>query len=261
MFRKKYFFFDIDGTIAVNFPRVIPESTRRTINALIERGHFVSLATGRMRAMTKEFVDEFGITNMVTDGGKGIVLDGKFEVEPLEYFPIKQLTMELDEKNIPWAVCLSDELVCYSKYPNFQALMESSIKVKGYIDFVAMPELDINIEKNIYKGFVYLRKEQEKDIESLKYVSYTRYQENYIILEDDDKSIGIKKIRDRMNIDDRDIVVFGDNTNDIKMFKPEWTSIAMGNAVDELKKVATFVTKDADDDGIEFACKHFGWID
>ncbi|MBF1057658.1 MAG: HAD hydrolase family protein, partial [Peptostreptococcus sp.] len=56
-------------------------------------------------------------------------------------------------------------------------------------------------------------------------------------------------------------VVFGDNTNDIKMFRPEWTSIAMGNAVEELKKIADFVTKDADDGGIEHACRHFGWID
>ena len=64
-----------------------------------------------------------------------------------------------------------------------------------------------------------------------------------------------------MGIEDQDVVVFGDNTNDIKMFRPEWTSIAMGNAVEELKKIADFVTKDADDGGIEYACRHFGWID
>ena len=31
--------------------------------------------------------------------------------------------------------------------------------------------------------------------------------------------------------------------------------------VEELKKIADFVTKDADDGGIEHACRHFGWID
>ena len=58
-----------------------------------------------------------------------------------------------------------------------------------------------------------------------------------------------------------DVVVFGDQKNDLKMFRDEWTSIAMGNAIDELKEKADFVTKNADDDGIEYACKHFGWID
>ena len=37
-------------------------------------------------------------------------------------------------------------------------------------------------------------------------------------------------------------------------------AIAMGNAIDELKEVATFVTKNCDDDGIEYACQHFHWI-
>ena len=44
------------------------------------------------------------------------------------------------------------------------------------------------------------------------------------------------------------------------MFKPEWTSIAMGNACEELKKKASFVTKASYDDGIEYACQYFEWI-
>ena len=45
------------------------------------------------------------------------------------------------------------------------------------------------------------------------------------------------------------------------MFTDEWTSIAMGNAIDEVKEVATYITKSNQEDGIEYACKHFGWID
>ena len=40
----------------------------------------------------------------------------------------------------------------------------------------------------------------------------------------------------------------------------EWTSIAMGNAIDELKEKATYVTTPCDQDGIYNACVHFGWI-
>ena len=35
----------------------------------------------------------------------------------------------------------------------------------------------------------------------------------------------------------------------------------MGNGIEALKRKATFVTKRSDEDGIEYACKHFGWID
>jgi hydroxymethylpyrimidine pyrophosphatase-like HAD family hydrolase len=34
----------------------------------------------------------------------------------------------------------------------------------------------------------------------------------------------------------------------------------MGNAIDELKKKATYITTDCDKDGIYNACVHFGWI-
>lgn len=44
------------------------------------------------------------------------------------------------------------------------------------------------------------------------------------------------------------------------MFRDEWTSIAMGNAIDELKEKATYVTTSCDQDGIYNACVYFGWI-
>ena len=56
-------------------------------------------------------------------------------------------------------------------------------------------------------------------------------------------------------------VVFGDGHNDISMMRQAPISIAMGNAIDEVKEVATYITKSNQEDGIEYACKHFGWID
>ena len=66
---------------------------------------------------------------------------------------------------------------------------------------------------------------------------------------------------DHFDGDYSDVVVFGDEKNDLSMFTDEWTSIAMGNAIDEVKEVATYITKSNQEDGIEYACKHFGWID
>lgn len=64
-----------------------------------------------------------------------------------------------------------------------------------------------------------------------------------------------------MNGSMNDVVVFGDGKNDITMMQQAAISVAMGNAIDELKKIATFVTKSNKEDGIMYACKHFGWID
>ncbi|WP_456096216.1 HAD-IIB family hydrolase [Peptostreptococcus sp.] len=258
-FRKKYFFFDIDGTIAIGMPRYIPESTKYALNKLKENGHFISVATGRMYTMTKPFCDEFGIKNMVTDGGFGTVLNGKVDIKPLDKQMMIDIVDVFEEKGIPWAICLADERVWHTKTKKFYDIMKK--ETQNYMDTVIDPNLDIRKVKDVFKGFACINLEEEAQLEALKNVTYTRYRPNYIIIEPDDKSLGIRKVMDLMGIEDQDVVVFGDNTNDIKMFRPEWTSIAMGNAVEELKKIADFVTKDADDGGIEHACRHFGWID
>ncbi|GBU10423.1 flavin mononucleotide phosphatase [Erysipelotrichaceae bacterium] len=47
-----------------------------------------------------------------------------------------------------------------------------------------------------------------------------------------------------------DIIVFGDGHNDISMFEYAQTTVAMGNAVEELKAIATSVTTSNEEDGI-----------
>ena len=45
------------------------------------------------------------------------------------------------------------------------------------------------------------------------------------------------------------------------MFKDEWCSIAVGNATDDLKARATYVTDANVDNGIYNVCSKFGWFE
>ena len=54
-----------------------------------------------------------------------------------------------------------------------------------------------------------------------------------------------------------DAYAIGDGYNDITMMKVVGHSIAMGNAVDELKEVADYVTADILDDGLYKAFEHY----
>jgi hydroxymethylpyrimidine pyrophosphatase-like HAD family hydrolase len=47
-----------------------------------------------------------------------------------------------------------------------------------------------------------------------------------------------------------DVVAFGDSGNDLEMFKVAGASVAMGQADDELKSAATFVSARNDEDGV-----------
>lgn len=71
------------------------------------------------------------------------------------------------------------------------------------------------------------------------------------------KAYGIKQIVNHIGGNLEDVIVFGDAQNDLSKFCPHWTSVAMGNAIDELKEKADYVTTNVDDNGIYNACKHF----
>ena len=56
-------------------------------------------------------------------------------------------------------------------------------------------------------------------------------------------------------------MAFGDGGNDISMLKSVKIGVAMGNAGDNVKEIADFITEDVDNHGVEAALRHFGLLD
>lgn len=71
---------------------------------------------------------------------------------------------------------------------------------------------------------------------------------------DVDKSIGIEHLIEKIGISKEHVHTFGDSMNDEGMIK-EFDGTAMGNALDDIKKVAKRVTKSVDEDGVAYALK------
>lgn len=252
----KYFFFDIDGTLSTslnNLPQ-IPKSTKLALQKLKDDGHFLAIATGRSYSMAKAYLDQYDFENMVCDGGNSIVINRKLvQCKPLDHQLCIELIEECKKKNIIWT--FSPENAPYRLAPDTRFLDYTK---DTYLETRIIKGLDPNEYDNIFKLYIAGDVGIEDELETLKKLPYLRYGP-YIFVESDDKAVGIKTIMDHYHADYHDVVVFGDGKNDLKMFSEDWTSIAMGNAVDELKEIATFVTSDVDDDGIYNACEHFNW--
>jgi len=65
-----------------------------------------------------------------------------------------------------------------------------------------------------------------------------------------DKGSALKRFCELKGIDPDEVIAFGDNYNDLSMIAYAGYGIAMGNAVDDLKKVANEVTLTNNEDGI-----------
>jgi len=63
-----------------------------------------------------------------------------------------------------------------------------------------------------------------------------------------DKAHALGKVLEYLNIESKDTTVFGDGLNDIGMFKLAGTSIAVNNALDSVKKEATIVLEESNDE-------------
>ena len=74
------------------------------------------------------------------------------------------------------------------------------------------------------------------------------------------KAMGLVRLCEYFRIPLTETVAFGDSMNDYDIIKIAGKGIAMGNAMDELKKAADYVTDPIDQEGIKNACLYFGMI-
>lgn len=60
------------------------------------------------------------------------------------------------------------------------------------------------------------------------------------------------------NLQKEELIAFGDGENDLEMLKEVGVSVAMGNAVNEVKEIATMVTDSNEEDGLVTALSKIG---
>ena len=75
-----------------------------------------------------------------------------------------------------------------------------------------------------------------------------------------DKGEGLLAMAAHQGLNPQQTMAFGDGGNDSSMVRGAGIGVAMGNAIDELKEIADYVTTSVDDDGIRNALRHFGLI-
>ena len=72
-----------------------------------------------------------------------------------------------------------------------------------------------------------------------------------------DKAVGLSKLAQYLQIDKSEIMACGDGDNDLAMIEYVGLGVAMENAIDDVKNIAQFITKDCDEDGIAYVIDKF----
>jgi Cof subfamily protein (haloacid dehalogenase superfamily) len=260
MMNRKFFFFDIDGTLTdIMTFQVIP-SAIKAIRQLEEKGHVCALATGRAHFRAQQFADDYGFKNMVCEGGNCLVIDGKVAVDdPLNQRMVNIIVEKAKELDLELAASFDDTDIRSAKDDKF---IEKVGNTRPFMSVVVDSDFDQKLSAGkVRRLFVESIPEKIAQIEEAKQMGlYPMEMYAFTIIESDDKYKGIKRMVEMLGGDEKDVVVFGDGINDCKMMKEAAFGIAMGNACDQLKEIADYVTADSTDDGVLKALEHFGWL-
>lgn len=255
----KAIFFDIDGTLASFDTHVIPESTKRCIELLKQKGVKVFISTGRGRHelhILEDLVFDGYITlngQYCFDGNENIIFENQIDNDSLskllDYVNVHQIACSLTDGIEAYYNLINDYVVNLHKMINTKI---GEIKDKSYA-----------LNNKVYQGSVFMNEVQEKEMmKDIPNCIASRWHPDFFDIspKGGTKQNGVFKLCEYYNIDIQDTMSFGDGGNDIPMLECTGISVAMGNASVHVKSKAKHVTDTVDNDGIEKALKHFNII-
>ncbi len=255
---KKFFFFDIDGTLTNKTTGEIVPSAKLALDLLQENGHFVALATGRAHYKARKVMESFELKNMVCAGGAGIVInDILIENKPLDFDRSIELINQAEALGYGVLATKDDTIDVYSKNNLFREQVGDRQEPTVYH---IKEDLSFDEFTDIFKIYVSIPEKEEHLLTKKNNLGHMRFVHDYLMFQYDDKKAGIEYMMKKINAPISDVVVFGDDTNDLNMFDSQWMNVAMGNAVAELQGKADYITDTNLNDGIYNACKYFNWI-
>lgn len=256
-FPIKAAFFDVDGTLLSHRTHRVPESSYEALRALKNKGILTILATGRPTYMLDILDTSLFDAFVIINGQYCFVGDEVIYSNPIDKVDIK--TMVSQVKQGVYACQFQELDRCY--------VDAHTDRVRAMEQFVNQKYEDVDITRalshDVYQVNAYLHPgEEHLLVDACPHIKIARWADLFVDVMPliGGKSLGIKKMIEHLHIDSENTICFGDGGNDVGMFSVCGTPIAMGNAQDELKQLATFITDDVDNNGIYNACVRMGFI-
>lgn len=256
----KAVFFDIDDTLRIKDTGFMPESVTKVFADLKKKGIVTGIASGRALYGVVPEIRELKPDYFVTVNGayasdkKGNMI---FE-DPIPYEWVEQYVAWCRSVGIEYGFVGRDKAVLSVREEWIDAAM-----VPVYGELPVEPEF--YKENAIYQMWTF---EQEGDsltlpddlADDMRLVRWHQHSSD-VVKTGVSKASGVAKILDKLNLKPENLLVFGDEKNDLEIFDFAGMAIAMGGAIDEIKAKSDYITDRVEEDGIFNALEKLGMVE
>lgn len=269
---------DMDGTL-FNDKLEITEENQRAIRAAIESGTHVIISTGRPYvALPIEKLTDLGIRYVITSNGGGVYRIPEKECVYSSCMPpevIVPIIRHLQTKDIQYDAFISGNRYRESnrqhlveRMTQFPEATRQMVKTNAtFVDDLAafIEERGLDVEKMTI-NFYPLPDGTYKDRDDVwSYLSanpqITALCGGYMNVEytmaGTTKAMGLRFLADMLDVPMECTMACGDTQNDADIMQAAAVGVAMGNASDDIKAIADFITKSNNDSGVAYAIDKF----
>ena len=237
---------DLDGTLFKN-DKSISDYTKQTIKKLQAKEVLFGICTSRAYVNAIKFLDGIAPDIFITNGG-GMVRQGDKKIYTCQ-FSVEEVRTIIDAT---FRICGPDTIISADNeiglYSNSKE--ELGDKFWTFNDFSAFnePAMKICIESLDHEKISQIAQSIGPDRRD--FLPFSDIPWYKMTLKDATKEKAITQLSQIINIPLEQIAAFGDDFNDIGMLKLCSYGIAMANAIDEVKKIASGTCPSNEEDGV-----------
>lgn len=256
-------FFDIDGTLCSLATHEIPQSTVEAIGRAKARGVRVFISTGRPISIINNIgAVEHLIDGYITaNGAYCFIGDEVVSCTPIPRDDVRALMHDAETEGYPCLVAGDRGLAVYGEpRETVDRIFRRELNVHN-ID-LEKPADDV-LAGNVLQVTSFFPPEHDACLMARAcHCVSARWHPGFtdITAAGADKGKGLVAVARHLGLDISETMAFGDGGNDISIIRMAGIGVAMGNAGEEVKRVADHVTASVDEDGVREALLHFGVI-
>lgn len=251
---------DLDGTL-LNSKKEITPRTKQAITLAQKQGIHIVLCTGRSICEASEFAKEIPCEDIMVTAGGGAIASASTEQILLEWaMPVETGAKVVEAvEHLPVNVMIYIGNRIYTT-PYSNDYFVSNYRVEGFhANKIIMDDIAAHIRKNNFPvtkvyalgEWKFLNKALNQ-IKLLPEITITNSgSDNFEVMPAGaDKGRALLQLGQMLHIHPEQMAAIGDSDNDTAMLKAVGFPIAMGNADENLKRIAYYITADCDHDGI-----------